>query len=861
MKPSEQCQHITQTRALFSCPDGVSEIRATKAGPYKNTIYSGYFEALSEEAFLEGIHACAKQKPSAIYVTLNPIHPDALARCANRIDRAGSGDGAKDTEILHRRWILVDADTIRLANISATEEEHTAGIERATAIRDMFLKVYGVATVLADSGNGAHCLIPCILPNDEESKALVIGVLTALQAQFGDNVVKIDTGVFNAARICKAYGTLVRKGDNTELRPHRYAQLIDVPSALPPVSVDILRALAGLAKPTSAKPSAKATRSPVGPGSSIPTFDVPAFLAKHGIPVHHEEEGAMGWHQWALEACPFNPDHRAPDAMVSQQAGTGKVSFKCLHNSCQANKWQEFRKKFEPDWMPYEERTYSSHTKTTRPRTERTDDLSEAEEALHNKTLDKELAAYPLTDSGNAERFAKRNERNVRYCHQWGKWLIWDGTRWKEDSSGEAHRLAKYTARQINAEAATIPVEPKGEDNKPSHKDRLVAWAKKSESKTALTAMLILAQNELDVSVTSDALDTNPWLFNCANGTIDLRSGELRPHNRADLITKSSPVIYDPQAAAPRWESFLERVLPDAEMRSYVQRACGYTLTGSTEEQCLFFLYGNGKNGKSKFTYALEQLLGDYWGKTRAETLMQKRDQGGISNDVAALRSLRLCTVSEVNEGQRLNEALIKDLSGGDTLSARFLHQEFFSFRPNFKILMYGNHKPTIKGTDEGIWRRIRLIPFLVTIPPEERDPNLEKRFDAELSGILQWVVRGCLKWQEKGLQDPATVTDATQAYRQEMDNTEQFLSDRCTKEPDKEKECFVYCGCLYDNYVEWCKVAGEHPYSMRTFGDTMAKKGYSKIRKNKGKQYLGIRLMSSDEQAERDQNTEETPK
>ncbi len=459
--------------------------------------------------------------------------------------------------------------------------------------------------------------------------------------------------------------------------------------------------------------------------------------------------------------------------------------------------------------------------------------------------LNRELAGLPTTDMGNAERLVKRFGADLRFCHSFGKWLIWDGKRWKPDDSSAAIRLAKRTVRLIHAEIASIDVTDTDSDK--AMVKALTAHAKKSEAKERLMAMLKLAESEAEVSVTSDALDADEWLLNVANGTLDLRTGTLHPHVRADLITKCTPIHYAP-VTCPLWTKFLTRVIPDEAVRDYVQRACGYALTGRTSAQCVFFLYGNGKNGKSVFTGVLEHLLAEYWGKTRAETLMQKRDQGNIPNDVAALRGLRLCTVSEINNGQRLNEALIKDLTGGDTLSARFLHQEFFNFKPQFKLWLYGNHKPEVKGTDEGIWRRLRLIPFNVTISEEEKDTELPEKLRGELSGILAWAVRGCMEWQRVGLAEPEPVRQATQAYRHEMDNTAQFLAERCTDAPDEWGFCAEFGGNLYEAYETWCKLTGEHACTKRAFGDMLTKKGYAKKRNAKGQQYTGIRLLSESE-------------
>jgi len=428
--------------------------------------------------------------------------------------------------------------------------------------------------------------------------------------------------------------------------------------------------------------------------------------------------------------------------------------------------------------------------------------------ALAEKTLNEELSHYPVTDYGAGERLVRRHGADLRFCHQWGKWLIWDGRRWKPDESSEITRRAKHTVRQIHAEIATVP-----QDNTTGHASYLSAFAKKSEARDRITAMIAMAQSESEVSVTSDALDADPWLLNCSNGTLDLQTGELHPHTQSHLLTKCLPVDLDPSATAPQWEKFLERVLPDPLVRAYVQRAVGYALTGVTSEQCLFFLFGSGSNGKSIFAGTLEALLSDYWDKTRAETLMQQKNGGGIPNDVAALAGLRLVTVSEVNDGQKLNEALVKDMTGGDRMSARFMRAEFFTFQPVFKLWLYGNHKPQIKGTDDGIWRRMRLIPFTVTIPDDEKDRHLLEKLKQELQGILAWAVRGCMEWQRIGLCEPTGIVEATNGYRNEMDALSDFLTEYCAFDP----QGTVTKKALFDVYEQYCRDIGEQGHDTQT--------------------------------------------
>jgi putative DNA primase/helicase len=270
--------------------------------------------------------------------------------------------------------------------------------------------------------------------------------------------------------------------------------------------------------------------------------------------------------------------------------------------------------------------------------------------------------------------------------------------------------------------------------------------------------------------VIPEHLDQDPWLFNVENGTIDLKTGELRPHERGALITKLAPVQYDREAECPTWWKFLMRIFNgNLALIEFLQKAVGYALTGSTREQCLFFLHGLGANGKSTLLEIIHTLLGDYAHRTSSETFLIKKS-GGIPNDVAALRGARLVGAVEVESGRRLAEVLIKEMTGGDRISARFLHAEWFDFKPEFKIFLAANHKPVIRGTDHAIWRRIHLIPFNVQIPKPEQDRDLPEKLKAELPGILNWALEGCQMWQLYGLEPPAEVQAATQDYREEMD-------------------------------------------------------------------------------------------
>ena len=421
---------------------------------------------------------------------------------------------------------------------------------------------------------------------------------------------------------------------------------------------------------------------------------------------------------------------------------------------------------------------------------------------------------FNLTDLGNAERLVARHGESIRYCHPWGKWLTYDGRRWKVDGAGRVRRLARETVRQIGGEA------PETSDD--AERKTLLKWALASEAKAKIDAMLGLAEAERGIPVEPEELDRGRWILNVENGTIDLRTGELQNHRRGDLITRLAPVEYNPNAEAPTWRAFLERVLPSQELRRFVQRAVGYSLTGDTSERVLLILHGAGRNGKSTLLEALREVLGDYGMQTPAETLLAKAS-GGIPNDVARLKGARFVSASETEAGRRLAEALVKQMTGNDSISARFMRAEWFDFKPTHKTWLATNHKPEIRGTDHAIWDRVRLVPFEVRIPAGEVDRKLPEKLRAELPGILTWAVRGCLQWQREGLGEPEEVRAATAEYRAEMDVLAGFVKERCVVQPT----AWTKFADLYTAYAEWCEESRERPENKRAFGARLAERGF----------------------------------
>jgi P4 family phage/plasmid primase-like protien len=440
-------------------------------------------------------------------------------------------------------------------------------------------------------------------------------------------------------------------------------------------------------------------------------------------------------------------------------------------------------------------------------------------------------ARFNLTDLGNTGRLIARHGQDLRYCFPWSRWLIWDGRRFIADETGAVHRRAKETVKGIYQEAAAAPDE--------EQRKALAKHAMRSEAENRIQAMISLAKSE--VPTMPAELDASRWLLNCANGTVDLRTGELREHRREDRLTKLAPTAYDPKASAPTWAATLERVLPSEAVRTFFKRLCGYAISGDVSEHVLPVLYGTGANGKSTIVNALLEAAGEYGMQAAPDLLIAKR--GGHPTEVADLFGMRLVASVETEDGRRFAESLVKQLTGGDKVRARRMRQDFWEFDPTHTVFLATNHKPEVRGTDTAIWRRIRLIPFTETIPPEQQDKKLPEKLRSELPGILAWCVEGCLEWQREGLQAPDEVRKATGEYRSEMDVIGAFLRDECEVGRDY-KASFAD---VYERYEEWCEEGGEKPETRRKFNARLKERGrFDDRRSGPGGSYEwhGLRLL-----------------
>ena len=335
-------------------------------------------------------------------------------------------------------------------------------------------------------------------------------------------------------------------------------------------------------------------------------------------------------------------------------------------------------------------------------------------------------------------------------------------------------------------------------------------------------------------------LDKHKMAFNVPNGTLSLKSGQLVPAKRDYFITKFSPVEFTDNADCPMWRRFLDDIFGgDRELIRYIQKAVGYSMTGDTSEQCVFFLYGTGRNGKSTFLDVLREIFGDYVSNIQPETIMVKNSMGnGINSDIARLKGARMVTTVEPNEGVRLNEGLIKQLTGDDAVTARKLYGNEFEFKPEFKLWMATNHKPIIRGTDDGIWRRIHMIPFTVQIPADKVDRQLKSKLEREYPAILRWAVEGCLLWQREGLKQPRAVLDMTREYRREMDVISGFLDDRC----EVGEGFSAKSSELYAAYSAWCESNTEFKMSNTKFSVEMDKR-FPKTKRQDGMYFSGVKL------------------
>lgn len=490
---------------------------------------------------------------------------------------------------------------------------------------------------------------------------------------------------------------------------------------------------------------------------------------------------------------------------------------------------------------------------------------------------DGETASF--TDVANAEKLVARHLDELRYVATWGKWIFWDGKRWTIDNGDSALRYAVLTARAMMKEArehmnaATEYAQEaaaSGDDDailksksKIKWAMKAIDWAQKSHSRPRLEAMLAVACADQRIAIRHDKLDTDKWLLNVENGTIDLRTGLMRSHLREDLITKITHVEYSPIATAPTWKKFLNDVMAgDNDLVSYLSRAIGYSLTGEIRDHVIVFFHGEtGSNGKSTFLQTIHKMMGEY-AMPAARNLLFRGKSDRHPTELATLHGKRFVVCSEIEDGQAFDEGLVKDLTGGDPINARRMREDEWRFEPTHKLFIAGNHKPRVRGTDGGIWRRIHLVPWLVNFE-DRKDMSLPAKLEAELPGILTWAVQSCIEWQRAGLAPPGGVREATQAYREESNPLGEFVALRCKLDTDAK----VSRRTLREAYERYCRDNGDKfPLGSRAFAAKIRALGVGETTMKEPNPltgvvsvvdaWRGIRLWSAEELIQRESPT-----
>ena len=780
----------------------VRELRIPRWNAYGQTA-SGYFDSPDKL----GDAVTAWDGKANLYVTLNPVNPDLLFRANNRVNERAENTTA-DVDIVHRRWFYLDIDPVRPAGISSTEEEREAALATLTSLNAFLSSTGWPEPLTAMSGNGYYALYRIDLPNTREAGALVKTVLESLAARFDTAAAHIDTSVHNASRIAAVIGTLKRKGDPTPDRPHRRSQLVSVPQELNVVSEELLMAIANQV-PKSPKPPPNPNGNRVKGSGSLQDL-----LDRQGIEYRAQPPDSQGTTWYHVRRCPFHDDGDDFECGVGQKLPDGPLAGKCFHPEGTGKGWREFKAALGIQ-LPSPAVAIPG--------------LKEA------PCL--EPTEFPLTESGNGELFAWLYGDRIRFDHARQRWLLWDQHRWAEDLDGEVFRLTKDATRLRYRSAEQV--------DDPERRKRIASFAIGSESRQRIESAMALAKRERPIADPGTHWDQQPWLLGIGNGVLDLKTGLLRQGIPEDRITMYVPIDFDLHAPTHRWSAFLEEVFQgDRDLIDFIQRAVGYSLTGSTAEQVLFMCYGSGSNGKSVFLTILRWLAGGY-ALNIPFTALELQQRATISNDIASLAGRRLVTSSETNESTRLNEARIKALTGGDPITARFLYHEAFTFVPSAKFWLSVNQLPQVRDDSHGFWRRVRVIPFRRRFSDGEADRELASKLHGELPGILAWAVRGALSWQSSGLLPPASVSSATEAYRQDSDELSGFIADCCVVA----EGAHVQPGKLYDAYQQWAEKMGIPLRQRNTLNlfSRRIRERFQAGRSNGERVYRGIGLVAED--------------
>jgi len=765
---------------LLHEPGEVFEVRIPRTE--RSATVSGYFNdpAIAAAAISKWDH-----KAPGIYVTLNPCVPALLARAENRLKERAK-DATGDNDIARRYWLLIDVDFRRPTGISATNEELKSAGKLARRVKEYLEGECGwPAGVLVMSGNGAHLLYRLDLPNDMASRDLVKRVLEALAAHFDEPAgAGIDTMVFNASRIVKVPGTWACKGDDVEERPHRQSQVLDWPKEMQPVSLSALVAIGGSPAPRKAK-------EPWG-GNGHGEFDVESFLQRHGLRVrkHKQDHGSE---LWELADCPFNPEHDHGEAFVRRDAD-GTLSAGCHHATCTLKTWADLRERFEPGYK--DRRVAAVKVAASGP-------------DLQPPVVDaKSPASHNCTDTGNSERVIDYCGNRSRYCALDKCWYIYDGKRWALDDTLRIEDLAGEALRGIYEEAHDAA--------SPDSRKKLGEWAVASEAAAKRRAAVELARSARRVAVRPTEFDRGPDDLNCLSGTIDLRSGKLRLHDSADMISMLAPALYDPNARSELWERvLLEACGGDHEYVAYLQRFYGYAVSGATSEEIIAIQAGPTPTAKTTVNEAIKATLGDYAATVDPSTMIKQKNSSATRDNLLQLNGKRLAVSAEASRDARFDVSFLKMFTGEHTMKKRGLYTKDREFHPTAKLILHTNDVPELPD-DDAVWRRVHVQPFThrpacinTTFKPTLRDITVSG------PAILAWLVKGHMAWREQGLNEPQVVREASAALRVEMNPLYDFFAQCCSFESG------LWCSRseVRKAYMEWCKAGNtRQPISAKEF-------------------------------------------
>ena len=862
---------IRRALGILAAPGQVLELRilsaTTRVSPRHSYQASGYFN--DAERLICALSALLSAK--GVYITLQPCMTSLLARAQNRLrsaDEMKKSSSTSDQHILAYRWVLIDVDPDRPADISSSDQEHEKALAHARLIQQALAHESWPEPILADSGNGAHLLYRVDLAATDSD--LVKRVLAGVAERFEVNGLHIDQTVYNPARITKLYGTLACKGDNTEERPHRMSRMLSVPASLTPLSRERLEAITTPVTPVVASGVLREQQ-----------FDLARWIQEHQLNVTGPRPW-QGGQKWVFMTCPWNSEHTDRSAFIVQHAN-GAIAAGCQHNGCKGKDWRDLRALYEPDAYTRRQHAHTviqfRHERGLRTSTAGDDQGAPAilsdERMSHLPETDVEfvLECLEAEEEGDGRLYAHLFQGRCIYDHTEGAWYEWCGHYWERDECKHALLLASgplasvYLAASAElseqAARAAAAIDPGSlGDETDSRKDRY-KWLQATTSaligraralKRLKRAQSVLTYAQAFLSITSRQWDTDPWLLGTRDGVLDLRTGTLREGRPRDYVRTIIPARWKGlHASAPRFAQYLREIFADRveaereELIAFLQRALGYGITGKVNEHIFLMLYGEeGRNGKDTLMTVLHRVLGSTVGAVSNDVIIANGKYtipGSAKPHLCALQGKRIVWASETDKGARFDVGQVKFLTGGGDIPARQLYGRDYTFAPSHLLVLLTNNKPHADARDSAFWDRLCPVTFNLRFVDDPAAPNECKRditlgqtLEAEACGILAWLLRGCLEWQRTGLRIPAAVLQARKAYRDEEDTLGQFISECCAlTERAKAKS-----GQLYERYREWCQENGLKAMTGTAFGLEM-KKMFRWNRETRGYHYYGI--------------------